>query len=203
MAKVLEGAPIARAGALLSTLKVVLGPPAAEAMSDALTATPAATEMPSVPSPAMLEMVTVRVLPLPETATVPVAVTVEFNVTCPAVNAPTAKSGSTGSENVTEYVTGPAVVRLAEGAPIVTDGTLWSAVNEAAGPAAGARLPARSDAVPEANEMASVPLPVMPEMVTMRVFPVPDTLAVPAALPVAIKVTFPAAKVLALKLSSL
>ena len=102
MANVLEGALIVMAGALLSTLNVVLGPPAAEAIPDELTTTPAATEMPSVPFPVILEMVTVRVLPLPETATFPEAVPVLFNVTLLAVNAPKAKFESDGSENVTE-----------------------------------------------------------------------------------------------------
>ena len=94
------------------------------------------------------------------------------------------------------------MVRLVEGAPMVTDGTLWSTVKEVAGPAAEARLPARSDAVPEAKEIANVPFPLMPEIVTVRALPLPDTLAVPAAVPDVIKVTSPAANVLALKLSS-
>ena len=45
---------------------------------------PAAIEIPSVPSPEMLEMVTVRVFPMPVTATEPVAVPVVFSVTLPA-----------------------------------------------------------------------------------------------------------------------
>ena len=48
------------------------------------TAVPAATEIPYVPSPVMLESVTVReVVPDPVTATVAVAVPVVFRVTLP------------------------------------------------------------------------------------------------------------------------
>ena len=45
----------------------------------------------------------------------------------------------------------------------------------ALGPAAGARLPARSEAVPAAIEIPRVPLPVMLLMVTVRVRPEPVT----------------------------
>ena len=43
-------------------------------------------EIPSVPLPLMLESVTVRVVPLPVTATVALAVPVLFSVTFAAVN---------------------------------------------------------------------------------------------------------------------
>ena len=45
----------------------------------------------------------------------------------------------------------------------------------ALGPAAGARLPARSEAVPAAIEIPRVPLPVMLLMVTVQVRPEPVT----------------------------
>ena len=70
------------------------------------------------------------------------------------------------------------------------------------GPAAGARLPARSEAVPAAIEIPSVPLPVMPPMVTVRVRPEPETLIVPLAVPVSFRVMFAGASVLALKFAS-
>ena len=55
-------------------------------------------------------------------------------------------------------------------------GAVLSTVDQAAlGPAAGARLPARSEAVPAAIEIPSVPLPVMLLMVTVRVRPEPET----------------------------
>ena len=44
---------------------------------------------------------------------------------------------------------------------------MLSTVKVALGPAAGARLPARSVAVPAAIEIPSVPLPVMLPMVTV------------------------------------
>ena len=40
-------------------------------------------------------------------------------------------------------------------------------VKVAEGPAGGARLPARSVAVPDGIEIPKVPLPLMPEMVTV------------------------------------
>ncbi len=49
-------------------------------------AVPAAREMPNVPFPEMLEIVTVRVAPLPVTRIVPVAVPVVFKLTLAAVN---------------------------------------------------------------------------------------------------------------------
>src|SRR5207302_1046350 len=53
------------------------------------------------------------------------------------------------------------------------------------GPAAGARLPARSDAEPASMAMPSVPAPLMALMVTVRLAPVLlSKLKVPAAVPV-------------------
>ena len=68
-----EGEPIETDGAVLSTLKVVLGPALEAELLTESVAVPAAREMPMVPSPVIEEMVTVRLLPLPETLTVPVA----------------------------------------------------------------------------------------------------------------------------------
>ena len=54
-------------------------------------------------------------------------------------------------------------------------GAVLSTVKVALGPAAGARLPARSEAVPAAMEIPREPLPVMPPIVTVRVRPEPET----------------------------
>ena len=71
------------------------------------------------------------------------------------------------------------------------------------GPAAGARLPALSLAVPAAMEMLNVPLPVMLLMVTVLLSPEPWTLViVPFAVPVLFKVISPASSVFALKFVS-
>lgn len=92
----------------------------------------------------------------------------------------------------------------------------WAAVPSSVGPEAGAvtvnvllvaeagaKLPAVSLAVPAAMLMPSVPTPVMLLMVTVRVVPLPVTFTVPLAVPVALRVMFPLARVLALKLVSL
>ena len=76
----------AAVGAVLSAKKVALGPAAAAVLPARSLAVPAAIEMPSVPSPVMPERVTVRVLPDPLIPTVPVAVSVVFTVTSPAVS---------------------------------------------------------------------------------------------------------------------
>ena len=83
---VADGALRVMAGAVLSTINVVLGPAAAALLPAVSVAVPAATEMPIVPSPVILLIVTVRVLPLPEIATVPLAVPVLFNVIFPAAS---------------------------------------------------------------------------------------------------------------------
>ena len=75
-------------------------------------------------------------------------------------------------------------------------------VTVALGPAAGAVLPATSLAVPAARVIPSVPVPVMPLMVTVRVVPEPVTATVPLAVPVLFRVMLPVASVLALKLAS-
>ena len=80
MVKLAEGAEITTVGFVLSTEKVVLGPAAKVLFPAVSVAVPAARLMPKVPSPVMLEIVTVRVRPVPVTATVPLAVPVIFNV---------------------------------------------------------------------------------------------------------------------------
>ena len=80
-----DGALMAKVGAVLSTVKVVLAEEAAALLPAVSLAVPAATVIPRVPSPVMPERVTVRVFPvLPLTATVAVAVPVVFKVTLPA-----------------------------------------------------------------------------------------------------------------------
>ena len=84
----------------------------------------------------------------------------------------------------------------------VRDGGVLSTVNVALGPAAGAVLPAVSDAVPAAMEIPMVPSPVVFVIVTVRVVPEPETNTVPFAVPVLFKVTVAGASVLALKCAS-
>src|SRR4030095_2682818 len=82
-----EGAPMLTVGAVLSTVKVVLGPVAEAVLPAASVAVPAAMEIPSVPSPVMLERVTVRVVaPVPDTATIAFALPVLLRVISPADN---------------------------------------------------------------------------------------------------------------------
>ena len=87
----------------------------------------------------------------------------------------------------------------------VTDavvGAVLSTVNVVLGPAAGARLPAVSEAVPAAMEIPMVPSPVMAERVTVRVVPVPDTPTVAFVVPVWFRVILPGDSVLELKFAS-
>ena len=80
---------------------------------------------------------------------------------------------------------------------------MLSTVNVVLGPAAGARFPARSEAVPAAIEIPSEPSPVMLLIVIVRVRPVPLTpLIVPPAVPVLFRLMLATAKVLALKFAS-
>ena len=84
---VADGALIPRVGAVLSTLKTVLGPADPTALPATSVAVAAAIEIPNVPSPVMPEIVTVRVATSdPDTATVPLAVPVVFNVMLPVVS---------------------------------------------------------------------------------------------------------------------
>ena len=70
-------------GGVLSTLKVPLGPAAAALLPARSLAVAAASEMPMVPSPVIELIVTVRVKPLPVTATLPVAVPLKLRVMLP------------------------------------------------------------------------------------------------------------------------
>ena len=72
---------MATLGTVLSTVNVVLGPAAGTGAPARSVAVPAIIEIPSVPSPVIPEMVTVRaVAPEVETATVPLAVPVVLSV---------------------------------------------------------------------------------------------------------------------------
>src|SRR2546423_13603447 len=79
------------------------------------------------------------------------------------------------------------LVLLADGAEILIVGAVLFTVRVALGRADGARFPAVSLAVPAAIEIPKVPLPVMLEIVTVRVSPLPETPIVPLA-PLAFKV---------------
>src|SRR5438093_8033066 len=92
------------AGAVLSTVNGVLGPAAGAVLPGVSVAVPAAIEIPSVPSPVMLESVTVRVGPVPVTPIDAVAVPVVFSVISPTASVLELKFVSA---YVTVYVTGP------------------------------------------------------------------------------------------------
>ncbi len=79
---------------------------------------------------------------------------------------------------------------------------MLSTVKVVLGPAAGAQLPARSEAVPAAIEIPRVPLPVMLLMVTVRVRPEPETLTEPLAFPVVFSVTLGTARLMPLRIGS-
>ena len=81
-------------------------------------------------------------------------------------------------------------------------GAVLSTVKVALGPAAGARLPARSVAVPAAMEIPREPLPVMLPMVTVRVRPEPRDAHRAVGGPRLFRVMFAAARVLELKFAS-
>jgi hypothetical protein len=87
-------------------------------------------------------------------------------------------------------------VLVVDGAPIERVGRTLSTLHVALGPAANAVLPTVSDAVAAAMEMPSVPFPVMPEIVTVRVaVPEPETPTVPVTPPVVLSVTLAFASV--------
>ena len=91
----------------------------------------------------------------------------------------------------------PCAAATATGCVTIAAGKMFSTRKVALGPAAGARLPATSRAVPAANAIAISPSPVVSEIVTVRVTPVPATVTRPAAaLPVAVTVTSAAVSVL-------
>lgn len=77
------------------------------------------------------------------------------------------------------------------GAPIETVGGFVSTVKVAEGPAAGAKLFAKSLAVPEPMLMRMVPLPdKLPIETVLRLPLEPDIVGTPLALPVVMTVTF-------------
>ena len=187
-------------GAVLSTVNVVLGPAAGARLPARSEAVPAAIEIPRLPLPVMLLMVTVRVRPVPLTAMRPVG-------RAGLVQRHVAGGQGAGVEvgvGIGHGVGDRAALgdRAAEGAAMEIVGAVLSTVKVVLGPAAGARLPARSEAVPAAIEIPRLPLPVMLLMVTVRVRPVPLTAIVPLAVPVLFSVMLPAARVLVLKLAS-
>ena len=94
------------------------------------------------------------------------------------------------------------MVILNDGLPMAIVGAVLSTVNVVEADEAGAEFPARSVAVPAAIEMPKVPLPVIPEIVTVRVVPEPVTPTVPLAVFVLFSVILPGASVLELKLAS-
>src|SRR5437867_12004637 len=71
------------AGPVLSTTNVVLGPAAGAVLPAVSVPLPAAMEIPSVPSPVMLESVTVRVVPVLDTPIDSLPLPVAFNVLSP------------------------------------------------------------------------------------------------------------------------
>src|SRR5947207_1175561 len=82
-----DGALIVTLGGVLSTVKVALGPAAGALLPAVSVAVPAAIEIPMVPSPVILERVTVRVVvSTVDTATDALAVPVLFKVMLPAAS---------------------------------------------------------------------------------------------------------------------
>ena len=81
-------------------------------------------------------------------------------------------------------------------------GAVLSTMNAVLALGAGARFPARSDAVPDAIEIPRLPSPVIPLIVTVRVRPVPLTPTVPLAVPVLFNLMLAGANVLLLKSAS-
>ena len=67
-------------------MNVALGPGAGAVLPARSLAVPAAMEIPNVPMPVILLMVTVRVRPVPETSIVPFAVPVLFKVMLPGTS---------------------------------------------------------------------------------------------------------------------
>ena len=97
---------------------------------------------------------------------------------------------------------GPALVSEAEGEPMDIVGAVLSTVKVVLAEEAGAVLPAVSVAVLAAMVIPKVPFPVMLEIVTVLVVPVPLTAMVPVAVLVVFSVILPVARVLELKLVS-
>ena len=115
-----------RSALLLSTLNVALGPAADDVFPAKSEAVAAAMLTPRVPAPVMLLMVTVRVRPLPETPSVPLALPVALSVMSPMAKVLESKLASA---YVTAYVTvPPAFTLLTEGAPMPMVGAVRSIV---------------------------------------------------------------------------
>ncbi len=93
------------------------------------------------------------------------------------------------------YLTGPVLVTVAEGALIVSFGTVLTTANVLLGPAP-AHAPAILLAVPGSTLIPRVPSPVIAEIITVLVFPVPVTVTVPLVLPVLFRVILAAERVM-------
>src|SRR5204863_7459773 len=110
------------AGPVLVTVNAGLGPAAVAVLPAVSVAVPAASEIPSVPSPVMLESVTVRVGPEPaDTAIDAAAALGAFNV---MLLAESVLALNALSAYVTVYVPGPAMVDDTDGAPTDTVGAV-------------------------------------------------------------------------------
>ena len=161
-------------------MTVALGPAAGVRFAAKSAAVPLASDIPRVPFPVMLEIVTVRMLPLPATATMPVAEPVVFRITSAAL-----KEMLSWPLYEMAYDTGPEAVAVVEGEPIESVGGVVSTTNVALGPAPSAVFPSVSLAVPGRMEIPSVPSPVRPVISTLRTLPLPPkTPTVPRAVPV-------------------
>src|SRR5687768_4492831 len=91
---------------------------------------------------------------------------------------------------------------LAEGADMLMLGAVLSTAKVLLGPAAGAKFPAVSLAVPAAMEIPKAPLPLILSLLAALPISLPDTPIVPVAVPVAFKVMSVPLSVLALKFAS-
>jgi hypothetical protein len=134
-----EGALIVTVGAVLSAVKLTLGPAAGARFATVSVAVPAAIEMLNVPSPVMLEIVTMRVAPVPLTLAVPPAVPLVSSDTSAALNVLARKFSSA---YFTVYFIGPPLLKLLDGALIATVGGVLSTMKVSLGPEAAAVFPA-------------------------------------------------------------
>lgn len=153
------------------------------ALSDAVSA---AIEIPRIPSPEVLEIVTnLDDVPDPVTAIVPVAVSVVFKVISPF-----ASVTLSAPVYVMVYVTGLLEDRESDGEEIEIVGAVLSTLNTVEGPAATTKFPAVSEAVLEAIVIPNVPSPVILEIVTVLVDVLESTVTaiVPVTVPVVFKV---------------
>jgi hypothetical protein len=172
--KELEGALIATVGATLSTVNVVLGPAAGAAFAARSEAVLAGREIPTVPSPVSPPNCMVRVLPLPEIKTEPTRAEPVLLIITWLASSEMDEESRFASAHVTVKVTGPVLMKELEGALIATVGAVLSTEKVVLGPAAGAGLAARSEAVLAGREIPTVPSPVIPSNCTVRVLPLPE-----------------------------